>query len=143
MTRVLNAGSSVRIAVDPPSVTVGPTTTLPPGSSAIVANVGTDTHLVLAFGIPRGASGGGGSGGSSDWSEITGKPTTLAGYGITDAPRGITSVAINGAGHLIVTYTDGTIQDAGLVGGGTPTPSPSYLMDFRVPANARYAGAML
>ena len=37
------------------------------------------------------SNGGGGGGGSSAWADITGKPTTLSGYGITDA---ITAVAV-------------------------------------------------
>lgn len=39
------------------SVQIGATTTLPAGSNATVANVGTDNHLILDFGIPQGIQG--------------------------------------------------------------------------------------
>lgn len=41
------------------TVAVGSTSTLPPGSSATVENVGTPAAAVLNFGIPRGADGAG------------------------------------------------------------------------------------
>lgn len=55
LTRTMEvvAGSSGMIK----SITVGTTTTLPPGSDATVENVGTDKKLVLDFGIPRGKDG--------------------------------------------------------------------------------------
>ena len=57
--------------------------------------------------------------------------------------RGIAGTQIV-AGRLIVTYDDGTSEDAGPVGGGVIPPEPGvYMMDFRVPANARYLGAQL
>jgi len=62
MARVIQAGSSVRVAVDPPSVTIGSTTTLPVGQNAYVTNIGTDNDLILAFGIPRGSPGSAGGG---------------------------------------------------------------------------------
>lgn len=40
------------------TVTVGETTTLPPGSPATVENVGTSSAAILNFGIPGGSSGG-------------------------------------------------------------------------------------
>lgn len=51
------------------TIQVGTTTTLPDGSQATVENVGTDTHAILNFGIPKGkdGSGGGGGGGSNDY----------------------------------------------------------------------------
>ena len=39
------------------TVEVGTTTTLPAGSDATVTNVGTENHLVLNFGIPKGEKG--------------------------------------------------------------------------------------
>lgn len=39
------------------TVEVGDTTTLPAGSDATVENVGTDTEVILEFGIPQGAQG--------------------------------------------------------------------------------------
>lgn len=42
---------------EPATVTVGSVSTLPTGSAATVANVGTESAAVLAFGIPVGATG--------------------------------------------------------------------------------------
>ncbi len=42
---------------DCPTITAGTTTTLPAGSQATVTNSGTDTELVLDFGIPAGPQG--------------------------------------------------------------------------------------
>jgi len=92
-TQVIQSGSTIRVVVSDetgggsgstPTVEIGATTTLSAGSSATVTNSGTPTAAIFNFGIPRGADGSGG-GGSSAWSSITGKPTTLSGYGITDA----------------------------------------------------------
>lgn len=49
------------------TVEVGQTTTLPAGSAATVTNSGTGNHLVLDFGIPRGADGV-----NSSWGNIIG-----------------------------------------------------------------------
>jgi hypothetical protein len=45
------------------NVTIGATTTLPPGSNATVTNVGDPVNVILEFGIPRGDPGSSGSGG--------------------------------------------------------------------------------
>jgi hypothetical protein len=47
------------------TLTIGNVTTLPPGSSATVSNSGTSENAVLNFGIPQGATGPAGTGGSS------------------------------------------------------------------------------
>ncbi len=54
------------------TITVGTTTTLPPGSNAIVTNIGTSSAAIFDFGIPRGADGSGG--GSTDYQDIINKP---------------------------------------------------------------------
>lgn len=46
------------------TIAVGTTTTLSAGSSATVTNVGTSNAAVFNFGIPKGADGSGGGGGS-------------------------------------------------------------------------------
>ena len=45
------------------TIRVGTVTTLGPGNKATVSNSGTETDVVLEFGIPRGADGTGGEGG--------------------------------------------------------------------------------
>lgn len=45
----------------------------------------SDTAVNLVGNILKNGSPIGGGGGSSDWSDITNKPTTISGYGITDA----------------------------------------------------------
>lgn len=50
------------------TLTIGTVTTLAPGASATVVNVGTPTNAVWDIGIPRGADGAGGSGGSVGFS---------------------------------------------------------------------------
>lgn len=59
------------------TVSVGTVTTLSPGSSATVENVGTSSDAVFDFGIPRGAdgNGGGGTAGVSSWNGQTGDVT--------------------------------------------------------------------
>ena len=47
------------------TVTIGSVTTLPAGSNATVTNSGTNTNVILNFGIPRGADGAGGTGGGT------------------------------------------------------------------------------
>ncbi|MBP5461582.1 MAG: hypothetical protein J6Y20_05590 [Lachnospiraceae bacterium] len=49
-----------------PTVTIGTVVTLPPGSPAYVINSGTNTDIILDFGIPQG---------SADWSDISNKPS--------------------------------------------------------------------
>lgn len=46
----------------PATITIGTTTTLPPGSNATVTNTGTSSNAVFNFGIPRGADGASGGG---------------------------------------------------------------------------------
>jgi hypothetical protein len=38
-----------------------------------------------------------------------------------ETPRGISSAYVDGGGHLIIAYTDGSFGNAGLVVGGTPS----------------------
>lgn len=60
------------------TITVGTVTTGEPGTDADVDNVGTSSAAVFNFTIPRGDDGAPGSGGTPDWEDITGKPTTFA-----------------------------------------------------------------
>lgn len=50
------------------TIAIGNVETLPPGSSAYVQNVGTESNAVLNFGIPRGNAGEG----APSWGDITG-----------------------------------------------------------------------
>ena len=51
------------------TIKVGTVTTLTPGNNATVVNSGTDTNVVLDFGIPRGADGSGGGSSTVDLTE--------------------------------------------------------------------------
>lgn len=82
---------------DAATISVGAVTTTDPGSPVTVINSGTEAAAVFDFGIPKGAKGDTGNTGAegpqgpiglpgtTTWSGITGKPTTLSGFGITDA----------------------------------------------------------
>lgn len=60
-----NTGAYVDSGVDASiTVSVGTTTTLPPGSPATVTNSGTSTDPILNFGIPQGATGATGADGN-------------------------------------------------------------------------------
>ncbi len=74
------------------SVTIGTVTTLSPGSSATVTNSGTAQNAVWNFGIPRGAAGTGGGGGTAGWVEDV--YTSPDKYGAIHA-----NTTIAGAGH--------------------------------------------
>lgn len=67
-----------------------------------------------------GVAGTGGGGGSTAWSAITGKPTTIAGYGITDA---YTKAQVDAlvAGSGTVAWTDITGKPTTLAGYGLDT----------------------
>ena len=64
---------------------------------------------------------------SLDWSKITGRPSTLAGYGITDALYSTTTITINGVGYDLSanrTWSVGTVKSVAVSGpltGGTIT----------------------
>jgi hypothetical protein len=64
------------------TITVGTVSTGAPGSDVTFTNVGTANAAIFNISIPRGNTG---AAGSSAWGSITGTPTTLGGYGITDA----------------------------------------------------------
>lgn len=70
-----NAGLAATIAV-------GSVSTGAPGSAVTFTNVGTANAAIFNISIPRGDTG---AAGSNAWAAITGKPTTIVGYGITDA----------------------------------------------------------
>ena len=64
---------------------------------------------------------------SLDWSKITGRPSTLAGYGITDGLYSTTTITINGVGYDLSanrTWSVGTVKSVAVSGpltGGTIT----------------------
>lgn len=73
---------------DAAAVTVGTVTTLEPGANATVVNTGTSANAVLAFGLPRGATGPAGSTGSPGPQGASGAvgavgPTGAAGRSLT------------------------------------------------------------
>lgn len=55
--------------------------------------------------------------------------------------RGIADTEIV-AGFLIITYTDGTTENAGYVGGGTPPPLTIPSFAFNDATNSQYLGAL-
>jgi hypothetical protein len=69
LKRVLNVPMQSGEPGDSATVNIGTVTTLPPGSSATVSNVGTASAAILNFGIPMGATG---SGTTFVWGAATG-----------------------------------------------------------------------
>lgn len=100
------------------TVEVGTTTTLPAGSDATVTNSGTDTEVVLNFGIPQGAKGDTGNAGpaGADGATITGYEVKYqAGTSYNTPPSGTWSDSppnVNAGNYLwtrvITTYSDNT-----------------------------------
>ena len=90
-----------------------------------VAIQSPQTGQVLTYDGATGkwVNGAGGSSGSTDWSDITGKPSTIAGYGITDAK--IQNGTIILGGNSITPITDiqlsGTLWGQAWTNGGTVT----------------------
>lgn len=94
-------------------VAVGETVTLPAGSDAYVHNVGTDSHLVLDFGIPKGDQGEQGEQGEPGKDGPAGKDATINGvntlllntiYGISLTQSGDTATI---SGKEITDVVDG------------------------------------
>ncbi len=58
-------------------------------------------------------------------------------------PRGISDTEVVG-GYLFITYTDGTVENAGYIGGGTPTPppTPTARFAFNTASNSQDLGAL-
>lgn len=118
------AGSITQKVGVPTNVTVGTVTTLDAGKQATVINSSSDKYNpVLNFGVPKGDTGAQGKTGAQGPQGKTGAtgptgpqgptgpvgPTgprgPQGGQGATGAAgRGITNMAINSAGHLIVTF---------------------------------------
>ena len=93
------------------TITVGTTTTLPPGSNATVTNVGTPTNAVLNFGIPTGENSATIDSGNfisrttatyTAANSIIGLPITLNSEGITISPNGI--ISISKEGRYLINY---------------------------------------
>lgn len=106
---------------DAATIAVGTTTTLAPGSSATVANVGTSSAAVFNFGIPAGQTGATGATGA------TGSPgtaaTITAGTTTTGAPGSSASVTNSGTSSAAVfdfTIPRGDVGATGATGATGP-----------------------
>lgn len=94
------------------TISVGVVGTGSPGTNATVVNTGTEAAAVFDFTLPRGPDGipgvkgdkgeKGDTGlpGTTTWPGITDKPTTLAGFGITDAVNAALLAAPSGVATL-------------------------------------------
>ena len=109
-----------------PTVTVGTTSTLPPGSPATVTQDGTATNVILNFGIPQG-----------DDSNCLSLPTVVASLpeeGVAGifyfVPKTYTTTTVTGD-NLTLTFTDsGAIDELEILGDleqATPPASPEPL----------------
>ena len=92
----------------------GPYTGLTPQEGVLIVDPSTNT-IRMGDGSTQGGvaiAGGGGGGGSTAWADITGKPTTISGFGITDAlTTTLTSDAVIGNNKLKYTASgDGGSQ---------------------------------
>ena len=92
----------------------GSYTGLTPKEGVLIVDPSTNTLRIGDGTTPGGVAlaGGGGGGGSTAWADITGKPTTVSGFGITDAlTTTLTSDAVIGNNKLKYTATgDGGSQ---------------------------------
>lgn len=78
-------GSSITISNGVISASAAGAYSLPTASTSTLGGVKVDgTTIVISNGVITSVSGGG-TGGATSWASITGKPTTLNGFGITDA----------------------------------------------------------
>ena len=118
------------------TVNVGDTTTLPAGSNATVVNSGTETDVVLDFGIPRGANGTDGQDGAdgqdgSDGitptvavSQITGGHNVAFSYGSGDSRNTDFDVMDGAQGASGIVYMcDSSVASITKSSNGTLTPS--------------------
>ena len=92
----------------------GPSTGLTPQEGVLIVDPASQT-IRMGDGSTQGGvaiAGGGGGGGSTAWADITGKPTTISGFGITDAlTTTLTSDAVIGNNKLKYTASgDGGSQ---------------------------------
>jgi len=92
----------------------GSYTGLTPKEGVLIVDPSTNTIRIGDGTTPGGVAlaGGGGGGGSTAWADITGKPTTISGFGITDAlTTTLTSDAVIGNNKLKYTASgDGGSQ---------------------------------
>ena len=100
------------------TVSVGTTSTLTPGSSAVVENVGTSTDVILNFGIPKGDTGDDGVSPEVTITAITGGHTVT----ITDAahPSGQSFNVMDGSGSGDMSAATYDPQNAVATAGGIP-----------------------
>ena len=111
-------GTSASLGPVVASVTIGTTTTLAPGSSATVTNVGSSQNAIFNFGIPQGATGATGATGPEG-------PTGPAG---ATGPAGTAATVVVG---LTNTGAPGTY--ASVINSGTTSAA---VLDFTIPAGA-------
>lgn len=95
------------------TVAVGTVTTLAAGAQATVTNSGTSGAAVLDFGIPKGADGAGGSGGTLDAEQV----------------QDIVGSMVKAGPNASVTYDDaaGTLTISATSDGGSTSTTPVYL----------------
>ena len=110
---------------DAATIAVGTTTTLAPGSSATVANVGTSSAAVFNFGIPAGQTGATGATGSQGPAGTA--ATIAAGTTTTGAPgtsASVTNVGSSSAAVFNFTIPRGDKGETGNTGATGATGSP-------------------
>ena len=107
---VEGASSTITVAIGTPgpaaSVTVGTTTTLSPGASASVTNVGTTAAAILNFGIPTGQTGPAGSQGPA------GNAATIAVGTVTTLSPGASATVTNSGTSSAAVFDIGIPQGA-------------------------------
>ena len=91
-------------AVPIPNFSIGDVITLSPTSNATVTLTGTYPNLILNYGIPRGASGSGGSSGGSDiiFSDVSSNDIFVPGKNTTPTPTPTPTLS-----SISATYTQG------------------------------------
>lgn len=89
------------------TVQVGDTSTLPPGTDAVVSNSGTKKDAVFNFGIPKGEQGNIGPigpQGKQGERGPKGEPGADGTAVVTEVKPGMFALSISAEGHLIVTH---------------------------------------
>ena len=100
------------------TVKVGTTSTLEPGNDATVTNIGSDTNVVLNFGIPKGDTGKQGPAGAN------GNAATIRVGNVTTLPAGSNATVVNSGDENNAVFDFGIPQgQPGSGGGGGSTVS--------------------
>lgn len=135
------------------SIRVGNTVTLEPSQAAYVQNVGTESDLILNFGIPRGENGSGGTVSVSVGSVLTlppGSPATVVNvgtpeavvldFGIPEGDQGDPGTnGTNGTDGAAATISVGTVSTLAAGNPATVTnvgSSSAAVFDFGIPQGA-------